>query len=71
MPRKTKVEVEPEKETEPEGAPEEVEEIQEVKETVEEEKNQKSKRILSQRQLESLTRAREAAVLKKKELKPL
>ena len=69
MPRKTKVvEVEPEveasepeQETEAEGP----QEIEETKPAI------KPKRVLTEKQLENLKRAREAALLKKKELKEL
>ena len=72
MPRKTKViEVEPEPEIEPEGAPEEVEETEEVEEVKEVKPEIKPKRILTEKQLENLKRAREAALLKKRELKEL
>ncbi len=70
MPRKTKV-IEVEPEIEPEGAPEEVEEIEEVEEVKDIKPEVKPKRILTEKQLENLKRAREAALLKKKELKEL
>jgi hypothetical protein len=73
MPRKTKViEVEPEieasepePETEVEVTVEGPQEIEESKPAI------KPKRILIEKQLENLKRAREAALLKKKELKEL
>ncbi len=69
MPRKTKIE------PEPEGA-EEIETVEVHEETKEEEIEEdkpitKPKRILTEKQLESLKRAREAAALKKRELKEL
>ena len=70
MPRKTKV-IEVYPEIEPEGAPEEVEETEEVEEVKEVKPEIKPKRILTEKQLENLKRAREAALLKKRELKEL
>ena len=73
MPRKTKViEVEPEQEIEA-NEPEEVEETEvEGPQEIEEAKPAiKPKRILTEKQLENLKRAREAALLKKRELKEL
>ena len=71
MPRKTKEQV-PEPEIEPEGAQEtQEEEVEEVEETKTESILTKPKRILTEKQLENLKRAREAALLKKKELKEL
>ena len=70
MPRKTKVIEVPEQEIEA-NEPEEVEET-EVEGPQEEIKPEiKPKRILTEKQLENLKRAREAALLKKKELKEL
>ena len=72
MPRKVRSEPEPEPEIEPEGTQEEVEEIQEIQEETKPEPIlPKPKRILTERQLENLKKAREAALLKKKELKEL
>jgi DNA-binding helix-hairpin-helix protein with protein kinase domain len=57
--------------SEPEGA-EEIEQTKEEVEEIEEEKPiVKPKRVLTEKQLESLKRAREAAALKKRELKEL
>ena len=56
----------------PEPEPEPEETVEEVKEEIEEEKPiVKPKRVLTEKQLESLKRAREAAALKKRELKEL
>ena len=55
-----------------EPEPEEIEQTKEEVEEIEEEKPiVKPKRVLTEKQLESLKRAREAAVLKKRELKEL
>ena len=72
MPRKTKV-VEVEPEIEPESAQETQEEEapEEVEVTKPESILTKPKRILTEKQLENLKRAREAALLKKRELKEL
>ena len=72
MPRKTKVIEVPEQEIEA-NEPEEVEETEvEGPQEIEEAKPAiKPKRILTEKQLENLKRAREAALLKKKELKEL
>ena len=64
----------PEPEIEPEGAQEEEEETkEEIKQEVKQEVKPevKPKRILTEKQLENLKKAREAAVLKKRELKEL
>ena len=73
MPRKTKViEVEPEIEANEPEAEEETEIEAEGPQEIEESKPAiKPKRILTEKQLENLKRAREAALLKKKELKEL
>ena len=73
MPRKTKViEVEPEQEQEIEASEPEPETEVEGPQEIEEVKTEiKPKRILTEKQLENLKRAREAALLKKKELKEL
>ena len=72
MPRKTKV-IEVEPEIEPEGAQEtQQEEVEEIEEVIPEVKPEiKPKRILTEKQLENLKRAREAALLKNKELNEL
>ena len=74
MPRKSKLEPvpEPQIEIEPDGAQEEEEETQEeVKQEVKQEVKPevKPKRIVTEKQLENLKKARDAAVLKKRELK--
>ena len=54
-------------ESEPEGTAEEIEQPKEEVEEIEEEKPiVKPKRVLTEKQLESLKRAREAAALKKR-----
>ena len=73
MPRKTKViEVEPQIEANEPEAEEETEVEVEGPQEIEESKPAiKPKRILTEKQLENLKRAREAALLKKRELKEL
>ena len=70
MPRKSKIEPvpEPQIEIEPEGAQEEEETQEEIKQEVKQEVKPevKPKRILTEKQLKNLKRAREAAVLKKR-----
>ena len=58
-------------EIEPEGTQEETQEQQEVEEAEEVQPVTKPKRVLTEKQLESLARAREAASHKKRELKEL
>jgi hypothetical protein len=76
MPRESKVIEVPEREIEPEGAQEtqkeEIDDVDKVKPEVKPEfKPKVPKRILTEKQLENLKRAREAALLKQKEIKEL